>query len=157
MIGFCRGREIEETFADEDENFNPDSFVSENQGNPFAGFYRHMEFFRYKDDVSHEQKLQIIGNFSALRLRCTWPTNGIYYVQSIDAGFTNSHQMEHGFVVSFTSVWDRHYFVGDDSTDCIAQPHDCDPHFYLFKKQIKPLLYDGPEPATYQFDFEVLA
>lgn len=57
-------------------------------------------------------------------------------------------KMQQGYIVSFSSVEDRNYFVGRP----FHFPYD--PHHDAFKQFVKPFL--NPDDGVFVFDFTVL-
>ncbi len=107
--------------------------------NPDAGLVRHGVFFRYTDETTPQDKQNIILRYTQLMNLCVRPSDGQPYIVSFDAGFNNSkegwdQQMEHGFVVTFSSVDDRNYFVGRPFQQ------DYDPYHDAFKAFVGPYL-----------------
>lgn len=104
------------------------------------GTVRHVVLFRYRPDISIEQKEEIRSRF--LNLKNLAKRNGETYIVSIETSAQNSGEgadrgLEHGFIVTFKSQGDRNFYVG--------QPIVQDNHFFdwvhqEFKDYVGPML-----------------
>ncbi|HKG50164.1 MAG TPA: Dabb family protein [Actinomycetales bacterium] len=115
------------------------------------GVIRHVVLFRYRDDVTPEQKQEVLRRF--LLLADSPRPDGGTYVLSIEAGPQGSgedagHGFEHGVVVSFASEGDRNYYVGEPVVD---DPRFFDAEHAAFKRFVGPLLDEG-SPGLLVFD-----
>lgn len=120
--------------------------------NPTGGKVKHNVFFRFKDGVPQETRDEVMIRFLKLKYLCVNPKTNQTYIESLDGGYANSHEgadqnMTQGFVVTFSSVADRDYYVGRPYTF----PYD--PHHDAFKQFVGPLL---DTKGVFVFDFTVL-
>ena len=119
------------------------------------GLVRHIVLFRYKDNVTGDQKIEIKKRFLALASECN--RNGKRYVLSIETGAQNSgegvdQELEQGFIVTFKSEGDRNYYVG---RDLIQREGNFDPAHDAFKKFVGPFLHEPISPTgVLVFDFD---
>ena len=118
------------------------------------GRTEHIVLFKYKEDISDEQKQLIKKKFMALKGASK--RNGIPYIASIITGNQNSLEglskgYEQGFIVTFRSEGDRNYYVG---TPVVADPQYYDPLHHEFKSFVEPFLNDGSN-GVLVFDFKV--
>jgi len=123
--------------------------------NKNAGLVRHFVAFRFNSSVTYTQKNEVRVKYTNLKHICVNATTGLPYIVSFDAGLPNSlegfdQKMEQGYVVTFSSVEDRNYFVGKP-----FQP-SFDPFHDAFKAYVGPLLYKPIEMGLIVFDFTVL-
>ena len=106
------------------------------------GVLRHIVLFRYKDTVTFKQQAEVAEKFWVLQYHCK--RNGIRYIQALEAGLQISLEgahkdMQHGFLMRFTSEGDRNYYVGDP---IVTNPAFYDPVHHEFKAYVGPLLED---------------
>src|SRR3954451_22502611 len=107
------------------------------------GLVRHVVLFRYRDEVTAEQKREVLRRFRALA--DSPRENGRTFLLSIEGGPQRSgegagHDFEHGVVVSFASQGDRNYYVGEPVVD---DPRFVDARHAAFKQFVGPLLDEG--------------
>jgi hypothetical protein len=107
------------------------------------GLVRHVVLFRYRDDVTDQQKGDVQRRFRDLAASVR--DDGARYILSVDAGSQRSGEgagagFEDGFVVSFASEGDRNYYVG---TPVVDNPAHYDPAHAAFKKFVGPLLAES--------------
>ncbi|EPE02507.1 stress responsive a b barrel domain protein [Ophiostoma piceae UAMH 11346] len=79
----------------------------------------HTVLFQFKDAVQPEAVKAACKNFLSLKDTCIHPTANKPYILSLAGGKDNSpegiqHGLTHGFVVTFSSVEDRDYYVSRD-------------------------------------------
>jgi len=122
--------------------------------NPNAGLVKHVVMFRYADSVTPDIRQQINTRYLALYNLCTRPSDGSLYIVSFDAGFNNSKEgwdqkMQDGFVVTFSSVSDRDYFVGRPFQESYDPNHDA------FKAFVGPYLRQPIATGLVVMDFSV--
>ena len=118
------------------------------------GRTEHIVLFKYKDDLSDEQKQIIKKKFMSLKKASK--RNGVPYIASIITGSQNSLEQlskgyEQAFIVTFRSEGDRNYYVG---TPAVADPQYYDPLHQEFKNFVEPYLNDGAN-GVLVFDFKV--
>lgn len=118
------------------------------------GRTEHIVLFKYKDDVTDEQRQLIRNKFMALKSASK--RNGMPYIASIVTGSQNSLERlskgyEQGFIVTFRSEGDRNYYVG---TPAVTDPQYYDPLHNEFKSFVEPFLSDGAN-GVLVFDFKV--
>eukprot|EP01113_Clastostelium_recurvatum_P018706 TRINITY_DN22030_c0_g1_i1.p1 TRINITY_DN22030_c0_g1~~TRINITY_DN22030_c0_g1_i1.p1 ORF type:complete len:147 (+),score=31.92 TRINITY_DN22030_c0_g1_i1:90-530(+) len=123
------------------------------QSNPSAGLVRHVVTFRFLANVTAEERADVMTTYRALQHKCVNQTTGLPYIVSFDAGFPSSPEgkdqgMNQGYIVTFSSVADRNYIVGEPFY------HPFDPYHDAFKKFVGPLL--DPQDPVFVFDFSVL-
>ena len=102
---------------------------------------RHVVLFRYRAEVTSEQKSEVLRRFRALAE--SRRADGVTYIVSIEAGEQGSGEgagggYEHGIVVTFASEGDRNYYVGAPVVD---DPACCDAAHAAFKDFVGPLLH----------------
>jgi hypothetical protein len=114
------------------------------------GRVTHIVLFRYSEDVPAETVQEAADRFVALAgdLR----HDGRPYITSIDAGAQNSGEgaeagFQHAFVVTFESLGDRNYYVGEP---VFSDDGYLDRDHAAFKQFVGPLLAGG-----LVFDFTV--
>jgi len=118
------------------------------------GRTEHIVLFKYKEDVTEEQRLAIRKRFMAIKNSSK--RNGVPYIASIITGTQNSLEglskgYEQAFIVTFRSEGDRNYYVG---TPAVTDPQYYDPLHHEFKSFIEPFLNDGAN-GVLVFDFKV--
>jgi hypothetical protein len=118
------------------------------------GRTEHIVLFKYKEDITEEQRQLIKKQFMALKSGSK--RNGIPYIASIISGSQNSLEgfskgYEQAFIVTFRSEGDRNYYVG---TPAVSDPQYYDQMHNEFKNFIGPFLRDG-ENGVLVFDFKV--
>ncbi|KAK0726248.1 stress responsive A/B barrel domain-containing protein [Apiosordaria backusii] len=79
----------------------------------------HTVLFQIKADAEPKDVKAACDRFLALKDSCLHPTNNAPYIKSIKGGKDNSPEglqngITHGFVVEFSSVEDRDYYVSTD-------------------------------------------
>jgi hypothetical protein len=116
------------------------------------GVIRHIVLFRYGNQVSADQKLEVRRRF--LMLKTLAKRNGENYIVSIEAGTEISGEsadqnLEEGFIVTFKSEGDRNYYVGQP---IVSDPRFYDPAHQAFKDFVGPLL---DQNGALVFDFLV--
>jgi len=121
---------------------------------PNVGAVRHFVSFRFKQEVTEQQKQEIRTRYTSLNQKSIHPVTKQPYIVSFEGGFPNSHEgkdkkMDQGYIVTFASVEDRDFFVG--KTDANPHFHPFDTHHDEFKTLVGPLLDD-----VFVFDFIVL-
>jgi hypothetical protein len=121
------------------------------------GAVRHLVFFRYKPSVTRLQRDEMAQKFLALRNLAR--KDGQPYVVSIDTGIANSLEkadqgMSDGFLVTFRSVADRDYYVGQPYATA-PYPAKFDPAHDAFKKALGKSGYldDSAPNPVFVFDF----
>ena len=117
------------------------------------GAVKHIVLFRFKPQVTAEQAHDVVRRF--LDLSSTPREDGNPYIVSIAGGAQISseegnHEFEYGFIVEFSSLGDRNYYLG--------RPIVTDERFYDsrhddFKVFVGPLLRDGAD-GVLVFDFQ---
>lgn len=123
--------------------------------NPAAGLVRHVVTFRYNELVTSDIRNEIINRYLSLYNLCTRPTDNTLYIVSFDAGFNSSKEgadshMQDGFIVTFSSVDDRNYFVGRPFQTSYDPNHDA------FKAFVGPYLLTPVVPdGLVVMDFSV--
>lgn len=116
------------------------------------GLVQHIVLFRFRDAVTDDERREVADRFRALA-ESPRP-DGERYIVSISAGEQTSgeragHGFELGFVVTFASEGDRHFYVG--------APVQNDPAYFdhrhgAFKEFVGPLLETGGA-GVLVFDF----
>jgi len=115
------------------------------------GLVTHIVLFAYAPTTTEEQKSEVARRFHSL---AESRRNGAPYIVSITSGAQISGEVapggyESGFVVTFESLGDRNFYVGEpvvtDSAYFDAVHHE-------FKSFVGPLLREGPE-GVLVFDF----
>lgn len=114
------------------------------------GIIRHIVMFRFKADVSADQRAGIFQSFQ--KMKHTALRGGLPYILAIHAGVQNSHEglgqgFDQAFIVEFGSEGDRNYYVG---TPAVTDPEFYDPVHQAFKETVGPLLANG---GALVFDF----
>ncbi|WP_432505547.1 Dabb family protein [Kineococcus arenarius] len=104
------------------------------------GLVRHVVLFRYHQEVTFEQKQEVLQRFRSLAHSAR--SDGNTYIVSIEAGDQASGEgagagYEHGIIVTFASQGDRNYYVGAPLVD---DPRYCDEAHAAFKDFVGPLL-----------------
>ena len=107
------------------------------------GLVRHVVLFRYRNDVTDQQKKDVQQRFRDLAGSVR--DDGARYILSVDAGPQRSGESagagyEDGFVVSFASEGDRNYYVG---TPVVTDATHYDPAHAAFKEFVGPLLAEN--------------
>jgi hypothetical protein len=118
------------------------------------GTVRHLVLFRYRQDLTRQQRQEVEDRFLALADLCR--RHGEPYIDSIETGPANSPEgldlgLEQGFLVTFGSQGDRNYYLG---TPLVSDPAYCDPHHDDFKQFVGTLLATDGTPVVV-FDFPV--
>jgi Stress responsive A/B Barrel Domain len=118
------------------------------------GRTEHIVLFKYKEDITEEQRQLIKKQFMALKSGSK--RNGIPYIASIISGSQNSLEglnrgYEQAFIVTFRSEGDRNFYIG---TPTVSDPQYYDQMHNEFKNFIGPFLRDG-ENGILVFDFKV--
>lgn len=130
------------------QNFTPTQLIAPDFK---TGIIQHIVMFRYKPEVSAEQRHQVLDRF--LQLKTSAKRDGQPYILSIDVGAQNSsfegagQGFNQAFIVQFRSEGDRNYYVG---TPLITDPNLYDPAHQKFKTFVGPLL---AENGALVFDF----
>jgi len=111
----------------------------------------HIVLFAYRATTTAEQKAEVARRFHAL---ADSPRDGAPYIVSITSGAQISGEtapggFEYGFVVTFASLGDRNYYVGEP---VVTDPAFFDPVHHEFKSFVAPLLREGAE-GVLVFDF----
>lgn len=111
----------------------------------------HIVLFAYRATTTPEQKAEVARRFHAL---ADSPRDGAPYIVSITSGAQISGEtapggFEYGFVVTFASLGDRNYYVGEP---VVTDPAFFDPVHHEFKSFVAPLLREGAE-GVLVFDF----
>lgn len=88
------------------------------------GLLKHIVLFQYREAITPAQRQEVEDRFHALR---TSTRRGKEYILNIESGPQNSPEglhrdLEHGFIVTFSSEGDRNYYLGE--------PLVTDPEFY---------------------------
>ncbi|KAK0639177.1 stress responsive A/B barrel domain-containing protein [Cercophora newfieldiana] len=81
----------------------------------------HTVLFQFKSDLPAAEVKAACARFLALKETCIHPTHNGNYILSLKGGKDNSPEglqngITHGFVVEFSSVEDRDYYVTNDPT-----------------------------------------
>jgi len=118
------------------------------------GLLLHVVLFKYKPEVTMEQKQEVQQRFLALR-ESKRSGAASPYILSITSGHQNSMEgaglgFEQGFTVAFSSAGDRNYYVGKP---IVNDPAYFDPHHEKFKAFVGPLL--APQDGVLVFDYAV--
>ena len=118
------------------------------------GRTEHIVLFKYKEDITDEQRQLIKKQFMSLKNGSK--RNGVPYIASIITGPQNSLEglskgYEQAFIVTFRSEGDRNYYVG---TPAVSDPQYYDPLHNEFKSFVAPFLRDG-DNSVLVFDFRV--
>lgn len=121
--------------------------------NYHPGIIKHIVLFRYKENVTPEQKKEVIQQFLKLR-DSKRPGEQHPYVISIMTGSQNSGEkvsmgFEQAFIVTFNSEGDRNYYVG---TPLVEDPAYYDPNHAEFKKFVGPLLANNHGVLVFDFN-----
>jgi len=111
------------------------------------GVWHHFVSFRYLPNVTEEVQTQTMTDFLQLQYLCTNPQTGNLYILSMDGGWSNGTNAtddgaQQGYVLTFGSLEDRDYFLGQP----LFTPFD--PHHDALKKVVRPLL-----SGLYAMDF----
>lgn len=118
------------------------------------GLLLHVVLFKYRPEVTVEQKQEVQRRFLALgesrRGGATSP-----YILSITSGYQNSMEgaglgFEQGFTVAFGSAGDRNYYVGKP---IVNDPAYFDARHDAFKAYVGPLL--ATQGGVLVFDYPV--
>jgi hypothetical protein len=114
------------------------------------GLVKHTVFFRLNSTATVEVQREVMKRFLALKDLCVNPNTGQPYILSLVAGTANSpegfdEKLTQGYIVTFSSISDRNYYVGQPFFTPFDPQHDA------FKKFLIPLL-DFP---SFIFDFTV--
>jgi hypothetical protein len=96
------------------------------------GIVRHVVLFRYKENLTKNQKDEITIRFMALQKSLR---NGAPYIASIEEGLQNSGEgvdrgFQQAFLVTFNSEGDRNYYVGQP---IVTDAAHYDPNHQKFK------------------------
>lgn len=121
--------------------------------NYHPGIIKHIVLFRYKDNVTPEQKNEVIQRFLKLR-DSKRPGEQHPYVISITTGSQNSGEkasmgFEQAFIVTFSSEGDRNYYVG---TPIVEDPVYYDQNHAEFKQFVGPLLENNHGVLVFDFN-----
>lgn len=111
----------------------------------------HIVLFAFAPTTTDEQKADVARRFHAL---ADTPRDGSPYIVSITSGAQISGEvapggLEYGFVVTFASLGDRNFYVGEP---VVTDPAFFDPVHHEFKSFVGPLLREGSE-CVLVFDF----
>lgn len=111
----------------------------------------HIVLFGYAPTTTDEQKADVARRFHAL---ADTERDGSPYIVSITSGAQISGEtapggFDYGFVVTFASLGDRNYYVGEP---VVTDPAFYDPVHHEFKAFVGPLLRKGSDGALV-FDF----
>jgi hypothetical protein len=106
------------------------------------GEVTHIVLFGYLPEVTAEQKAEVDRRFRAL---VETERDGAPYIVSITSGYQQSGEvapggLEHGFVVTFRSLGDRNFYVGEP---IVSDPAFFDPVHAGFKAFVGPLLAEA--------------
>ena len=118
------------------------------------GIVKHIVLFRYKENVTPDQKEMLKKRF--LDLRYLSQREGRRYILSIKTGAQNSgegvdQEFEQAFIVTFKSEGDRNYYVGKD---LVQKEGNFDPAHDGFKKFVGPFLHEPiANSGVLVFDF----
>lgn len=115
------------------------------------GLIKHIVLFQYREATTPAQRQEIEDRFHALR---TSTRGGEEYILSIESGPQNSPEglhrdLEHGFIVTFSSEGDRNYYLGEP---LVMDPDFYDPAHHEFKQFVGPHLKSN---GVLVFDFPV--
>lgn len=115
------------------------------------GLVTHIVLFGFAPTTTAEQKADVARRFHAL---ADTPRDGAPYIVSITSGAQVSGEaalggFEHGFVVTFASLGDRNFYVGEP---VVTDPGFFDPVHHEFKSFVGPLLREG-SGGVLVFDF----
>jgi hypothetical protein len=111
-----------------------------------AGLTRHIVLFDLKESVTPKEKEEIIKRFLALR---SSTRDGKPYIKDIEVGRSNISREGVGkgydlaFIVSFSSLGDLNYYVGQPAID---DPNYYDAMHQSFKDFVGPFLKVGKNP-----------
>ncbi len=109
-----------------------------------TGIIQHIVLFRYKPEVSGEQRKDVFVRF--LQLKDKAKRDGKPYIISIKAGAQNTslegagQNFDQAFIGEFRSEGDRNYYVG---TPAVTDPAFYDPEHQKFKEFVGPLLEEN--------------
>ncbi|MCF7644958.1 Dabb family protein [Bacillus subtilis] len=109
-----------------------------------TGTIQHIVLFRYKPEVTGEQRKEVFDRF--LQLKDKAKRDGKPYIVSIKAGAQNTslegagQNFDQAFIVEFRSEGDRNYYVG---TPAVTDPAFYDPAHQKFKTFVGPLLEEN--------------
>ncbi|MCV6631286.1 MAG: Dabb family protein [Flavobacteriaceae bacterium] len=112
---------------------------------------RHIVLFKYKESVTKAQKDEVISKFMALKQS---KKDGETYIRDIEYGYQNSKEgvsrgYEIAFLVSFNSIADRDYYVGQPF---ITEAGKFDAQHDAFKAFVGPLLATENGVLVYDYD-----
>ncbi|KAJ6260154.1 hypothetical protein Dda_4377 [Drechslerella dactyloides] len=79
----------------------------------------HIVLLKFADGTPSDSLKPICDDFIKLKDKCIHPETGKPYIISVKGGLDNSPEklqngLTHGFVLEFSSVWDRDYYVEQD-------------------------------------------
>lgn len=137
------------TLAQELQHTGVERFISPDYK---PGVVRHIVLFRYKENVTRDQRAEITRRFLAMQkssLRKTLP-----FIVSIETGQQHSGEgadqnLEQAFVVTFRSQGDRNYYVGQP---LVSDAQYYEPVHQRFKEFVGPMLASG---GVIVFDYTV--
>ncbi len=117
------------------------------------GVVTHIVLFRYRAETSAEVREEVTRRFHAL---AETRRDGALYIQSITSGLQVSGEtppggFEQAFVVTFSSLGDRNYYVGEP---VVHDPRFFDSAHAAFKAFVGPLLASDPPGGVLVFDFQ---
>jgi hypothetical protein len=128
--------------------------VAMSLASPAFADIHHIVVFRFKPDVTKEQKAGIAGRFLALKDLAK--RNGHRYIVSITGGKAISKEgfdqgLEQAFVVTFKNEADRNYFVGKPYAEGMDPAHEA-----LVKVVVPTLAADstGRPTGLFVFDYD---
>jgi hypothetical protein len=106
--------------------------------NYLPGEVLHLVLFRFSESTSTAQRMDAVGRFHAL---ADSPRHGTRYIRSIVSGPQLSGEgapgHEHAFIVTFDSLGDRNFYVGEPF---VTDPTFRDEWHHEFKRFVGPLL-----------------
>lgn len=140
---------MEGTLESELDRMGPQRFTDPRFG---VGEVTHIVLFRFRDGITAEQIAEVEIRFRAL---AGSRHRDDLYITSIRAGFQNSGEgasggYELGFVVTFASLGDRNFYVGEP---VVTDSAFFDPEHARFKEFVGPFLRPGSE-GVLVFDFQ---
>ena len=111
---------------------------------PTRGPIVHIVNFKFARTTTPAQIQQVVAAFTALQTESVDPVSRRPLIRSFEYGSNNSEEgltkgFTHSFVLTFATLQDRDYYVGNDHTKPFDPAHD------RFKQLVGPLLDDGAD------------